>query len=55
MIRNRRIVAQRFVEPNLVGASRLTVKPQAEFLEPFDDVAVTIAGEPSHQVATTSG
>ena len=27
MIRNRRITAQRFVEPDLVGASRLTVEP----------------------------
>jgi hypothetical protein len=31
------------------------VEPQAKFLQSFDDVAATIAGEPSHQVATTSG
>ena len=55
MVGDGRVPAKRFVEPNLMRAGRLPVEPQAKLFQPSHNLAVTVASEPSHHVATTSG
>ncbi len=45
------VTVQSGVEPDFMGTRGLSMKDQAELLQPPDDVAITKAGQRPHQVA----
>jgi len=55
MVWNRRVALRGGVVPDLVATGGLTVKFEAQGLQPLDDLPKSVAGEPAHQAPTIKG